>query len=124
VDERFATGADAVYAIGDAIRGPMLAHKAQEERTACVEAFAGGGACINHEAIPGVVYTSPEIASVGRTEDELQEAGIEYRKKTFPFLANGHARVLDERKAASRCSWTRRAIACSESTSSGPMPGT
>lgn len=95
VDERFATGADAVYAIGDVIRGPMLAHKAQEEGIACVEALAGGGARINYEAIPSVVYTAPEIASVGRTEDELQEAGIEYRKGTFPFLANGRARVLD-----------------------------
>ena len=94
VDERFATGADAVYAIGDVIRGPMLAHKAQEEGIACVEALQAGGGRVNYEAIPGVVYTAPEIASVGRTEDELQEAGIEYRKGTFPFLANGRARAL------------------------------
>jgi dihydrolipoamide dehydrogenase len=94
VNERFATGADTVYAIGDVIRGPMLAHKAQEEGIACVEALQGGGARVNYEAIPGVVYTAPEIASVGRTEDELQEGGIEYRKGTFPFLANGRARAL------------------------------
>jgi dihydrolipoamide dehydrogenase len=94
VNERFATGADAVYAIGDVIRGPMLAHKAQEEGIACVEALEGGGGRVNYEAIPGVVYTAPEIASVGRTEDELQESGIEYRKGTFPFLANGRARAL------------------------------
>jgi dihydrolipoamide dehydrogenase len=94
VDERFATSADAVYAIGDVIRGPMLAHKAQEEGIACAEALAGGGGRVNYEAIPGVVYTAPEIASVGRTEDELQESGIEYRKGTFPFLANGRARAL------------------------------
>ena len=94
VNERFATAADAVYAIGDVIRGPMLAHKAQEEGIACVEALAGGGARVNYEVIPGVVYTAPEIASVGRTEDELREAGIEYRKGSFPFVANGRARAL------------------------------
>jgi dihydrolipoamide dehydrogenase len=94
VDERFATSADAIYAIGDVIRGPMLAHKAQEEGIACAEALAGGGARVNYEAIPGVVYTAPEIASVGRTEEELQESAIEYRKGTFPFLANGRARAL------------------------------
>ena len=94
VNERFATGADAVYAIGDVVRGPMLAHKAQEEGIACVETLAGRAGRVNYEAIPGVVYTAPEIASVGRTEDELQESGIEYRKGTFPFLANGRARAL------------------------------
>src|SRR2546426_2285681 len=88
VNERFATGADAVYAVGDVIRGPMLAHKAQEEGIACVETFAGGAGRVNYQAIPSVVYTAPEIASVGRTEDELEEAGLEYRKGMFPFLAN------------------------------------
>jgi dihydrolipoamide dehydrogenase len=94
VNERFATRADAIYAIGDVIRGPMLAHKAQEEGIACVEALAGGAGRVNYEVIPSVVYTSPEIASVGRTEDDLQESDIKYRKGTFPFLANGRARVL------------------------------
>jgi dihydrolipoamide dehydrogenase len=94
VNERFATGADAVYAVGDVIRGPMLAHKAQEEGIACVETFAGGAGRVNYQAIPSVVYTAPEIASVGRTEDELEEAGLEYRKGMFPFLANGRARAL------------------------------
>ena len=94
VDERFATGAEAVYAVGDVIRGPMLAHKAQEEGIACVETLAGGAGRVNYAAIPGVVYTAPEIATVGRTEEELREAGIAYRKGTFPFLANGRARAL------------------------------
>ena len=94
VDERFATGADSVFAIGDVIRGPMLAHKAQEEGIACVETLAGGAAHVNYDAIPSVVYTAPEIASVGRSEDELQRAGVEYRKGMFPFAANGRARAL------------------------------
>jgi dihydrolipoamide dehydrogenase len=94
VNERFATVADAVYAVGDVIRGPMLAHKAQEEGIACVETFAGGAGRVNYAAIPSVVYTAPEIASVGRTEDDLREANIEYQKGTFPFLANGRARIL------------------------------
>ena len=94
VNEHFATVADAVYAVGDVIRGPMLAHKAQEEGIACVETFAGGIGRVNYDAIPSVVYTAPEIASVGRTEDDLRKADIEYRKGTFPFLANGRARIL------------------------------
>lgn len=94
VNEHFATVADAVYAVGDVIRGPMLAHKAQEEGIACVETFAGGIGRVNYDAIPSVVYTTPEIASVGRTEDDLRKADIEYRKGTFPFLANGRARIL------------------------------
>jgi len=94
VNERFATVAEGIYAIGDVIRGPMLAHKAEEEGIACVERLAGGYGHVNYDAIPGVVYTSPEIASVGKTEEELQEAGIEYRKGVFPFLANGRARAL------------------------------
>ncbi|HEX7216500.1 MAG TPA: dihydrolipoyl dehydrogenase [Methylomirabilota bacterium] len=94
VDERFATGADSVFAIGDVIRGPMLAHKAQEEGIACVETLAGGAGHVNYDAIPSVVYTAPEIASVGRNEDVLQRAGVEYRKGVFPFAANGRARAL------------------------------
>ena len=94
VDERFATAADSVFAIGDVIRGPMLAHKAQEEGIACVETLAGGAGHVNYDAIPSVVYTAPEIASVGRSEDELQHAGVEYRKGMFPFAANGRARAL------------------------------
>jgi dihydrolipoamide dehydrogenase len=94
VNERFATSAEGVYAVGDVIRGPMLAHKAHEEGIACVETLVGGAGHVNYAAIPSVVYTAPEIASVGRTEDDLREADIEYRKGTFPFVANGRARVL------------------------------
>jgi len=94
VDRRFATSAADVYAIGDVIRGPMLAHKAEEEGIACVEGIVTGHGHVNYDAIPGVVYTEPEIASVGRTEEELAEAGVPYRKGSFPFRANGRARAL------------------------------
>jgi len=94
VDERFATSAAGVYAIGDVIRGPMLAHKAEEEGVACVEWIATGYGHVNYDAIPNVVYTAPEIASVGKTEEELKQAGVEFRKGAFPFLANGRARAL------------------------------
>jgi dihydrolipoamide dehydrogenase len=94
VDERFATSAPGVYAIGDVIRGPMLAHKAEEEGVACVEWIATGYGHVNYDAIPNVVYTAPEIASVGKTEEELKQAGVEFRKGAFPFLANGRARAL------------------------------
>jgi dihydrolipoamide dehydrogenase len=94
VDEHFATLVDGVYAIGDVIRGPMLAHKAEDEGIACAEYIVTGYGHVNYDAIPGVVYTQPEIASVGRTEEQLKEAGIEYRKGVFPFRANGRARAL------------------------------
>src|SRR6185369_14639864 len=76
VDDHFVTNAKGVYAIGDVIRGPMLAHKAEEEGIACVEYLATGYGHVNYDAIPGIVYTHPEIASVGKTEDELKTAGI------------------------------------------------
>ncbi len=94
VDEAFQTSAAGVYAIGDVIRGPMLAHKAHEEGIACVERIATGYSHVNYDAIPGVVYTHPEIASVGRNEEQLQESGVPYRKGMFPFAANGRARAL------------------------------
>ncbi|MGH7230045.1 MAG: dihydrolipoyl dehydrogenase [Nitrospiraceae bacterium] len=96
VDDHFATSAVGVYAIGDVIRGPMLAHKASEEGIACIETLAAGYGRVNYEAIPSVVYTHPEIASVGRTEEELQEAQIDYTKGVFPFLASGRARALGQ----------------------------
>jgi dihydrolipoamide dehydrogenase len=96
VDDQFRTKATGVYAIGDVIAGPMLAHKAEEEGIACVEKIATGYGHVNYDAIPNVVYTSPEIASVGKTEEELQQAGVEYRKGTFPFSANGRARALGQ----------------------------
>jgi dihydrolipoamide dehydrogenase len=94
VDDGFRTNIEGVYAIGDVIRGPMLAHKAEEEGVACVEGIATGYGHVNYDAIPNVVYTAPEVASVGRTEEELKQAGVEYRKGVFPFLANGRARAL------------------------------
>lgn len=96
VDEHFATTARGVYAIGDVIPGPMLAHKAEEEGIACVERLITGYGHVNYDAIPSVVYTHPEIASVGKTEEQLQQAGIDYRKGSFLFRANGRARSLND----------------------------
>lgn len=94
VDEHFATTAEGIYAIGDVIGGAMLAHKAEEEGIACVERLVTGYGHVNYNAIPAVVYTHPEIGSVGKTEDELKAAGIEYRKGVFPLRANGRAMTL------------------------------
>ncbi|MEM8933866.1 MAG: dihydrolipoyl dehydrogenase, partial [Acidobacteriota bacterium] len=78
----------------DVIAGPMLAHKAEEEGVACVEGMVQGYAHVHYDAIPNVVYTHPEIASVGKTEEELKEAGVDYRVGKFPFMANGRAKAL------------------------------
>lgn len=94
VDEHFATNVTGVFAIGDLIRGPMLAHKAEEEGIACVERLVTGYGHVRYDAIPSVVYTQPEFASVGKTEEELTAEGVPYRKGAFPFLANGRARAL------------------------------
>jgi dihydrolipoamide dehydrogenase len=94
VDEKYATSVAGIYAIGDVIPGVMLAHKAEEEGMACVEGLAGKYGHVNYNAIPNVVYTHPEIASVGKTEEELKSDGTAYRKGTFPFMANGRARAL------------------------------
>lgn len=94
VDEHFATKVPGIYAIGDVIAGPMLAHKAEEEGVACVEQIVTGVSHVNYDAIAAVVYTQPEIAAVGRTEEQLKEAGIEYRRGVFPFRGNGRARTL------------------------------
>ncbi len=94
VDPHFRSYVEGIYAIGDVIRGPMLAHKASEEGVACVEHIATGFGHVNYDAIPGVVYTNPEIASVGASEDELREQKTPYRKGVFPFIANGRARAL------------------------------
>jgi len=96
VDEGFATGAPGVYAIGDAIRGPMLAHKAQEEGVACVERIVTGYGHVNYDAIPAVCYTEPEIAAVGRTEEQLKAEGRAYRVGVFHFRGNGRARALGQ----------------------------
>jgi dihydrolipoamide dehydrogenase len=94
VDERYRTRAAGIYAIGDVIEGPMLAHKASEEGVACVEWIVNGWGHVNYGAIPGVVYTHPEIATVGKTEEELEQDGVSYKKGVFPFSANGRARAL------------------------------
>src|SRR5213075_2078046 len=93
VNDHFATSAEGIYAIGDAIAGPMLAHKAEEEGIACVEHIVTGYGHVSYDAIPNVVHTYPEIASVGKTEEELREAGIAYNVGKFPFTANGRAKV-------------------------------
>ena len=94
VDERFATSAEGVYAIGDLIHGPMLAHKAEEDGVALAEMFATGHGHVDYGLVPSVVYTDPEIASVGRTEEELAAQGVPMRKGVFPFSANGRARAM------------------------------
>lgn len=94
VDDHFRTAAAGILSIGDCIRGPMLAHKAQEEGVAAVEALVTGYGHVNYDAIPSVVYTEPEVASVGQTEEALKEQGVEYRKGVFPYMANGRAIVL------------------------------
>ncbi len=96
VDESFQTTVENVYAIGDVIGGAMLAHKAEDEGVACVETIAGGYGRVHYQAIPSIVYTHPEIAAVGRTEEALQQAGIDYLSGKFPFRANGRARALAE----------------------------
>ncbi len=93
VDADFATNLPGIYAIGDAIRGPMLAHKAMEEGAALAERLAGQKPSIDYDAIPAVVYTWPEVASVGKTEEELKAAGITYRTGKFPFTATPRARA-------------------------------
>jgi dihydrolipoyl dehydrogenase len=93
VDDGFATNIPGIYAIGDVIRGPMLAHKAEEEGIALAERLAGQKSRVDYDAIPAVVYTWPEVASVGKNEEELEAAGIAYRTGKFPFTANPRART-------------------------------
>jgi dihydrolipoamide dehydrogenase len=96
VNDAYATSVDGIYAIGDVIGGAMLAHKAEEEGMACVERIATGFGHVNYDAIPGVVYTQPEIASVGKSEEELKEKGVPYRKGVFFFKANARAHCLGQ----------------------------
>lgn len=93
-DGHFATNVPGIYAIGDVIAGPMLAHKAEDEGVALAERLAGQAGHVNYDVIPGVIYTAPEVASVGKTEEELKAAGIEYKVGKFPFMANGRARAM------------------------------
>ena len=93
VDAHFATSVPGIYAIGDVIAGPMLAHKAEDEGVAAAEIIAGHAGHVNYDVIPSVIYTYPEVASVGKTEEELKEAGVAYNAGKFPFTANGRAKV-------------------------------
>ncbi|KQZ29561.1 dihydrolipoamide dehydrogenase [Mesorhizobium sp. Root552] len=93
-DGHLRTNVAGIYAIGDVVAGPMLAHKAEDEGVAVAEIIAGQAGHVNYDVIPGVVYTSPEVASVGKTEEELKKAGIEYKSGKFPFTANGRARAM------------------------------
>jgi dihydrolipoamide dehydrogenase len=93
VDDKFAASVPGIYAIGDVIKGPMLAHKAEDEGIAVAEILAGQAGHVNYDVIPSVIYTAPEVASVGRTEEELKAAGVDYKVGKFPFTANGRAKV-------------------------------
>jgi dihydrolipoamide dehydrogenase len=94
IDDHFRTSVPGIYAVGDVVRGPMLAHKAEDEGVAVAEIIAGQHGHVNYDVIPGVVYTMPEIAAVGKTEEELKAAGVAYKAGKFPFTANGRARAM------------------------------
>ena len=96
VNKKFETSIKNIYAIGDVIDGPMLAHKAEEEGIAVAEIIAGQAGHVNYDVIPGVIYTSPEVATVGKTEEQLKELNINYKIGKFLFLANSRAKVNNE----------------------------
>ena len=96
VDKKFRTSINNIFAIGDVIKGPMLAHKAEEEGIAVAEILAGQSGHVNYDVIPGVIYTSPEVAAVGKTEEELKKLNINYKIGKFPFMANSRAKVNNE----------------------------
>ncbi|XP_020599695.1 dihydrolipoyl dehydrogenase 1, mitochondrial-like, partial [Phalaenopsis equestris] len=96
VDHKFTTSVPGIYAIGDAIPGPMLAHKAEEDGVACVEFIAGKEGHVDYDLVPGVVYTHPEVAYVGKTEEQVKAAGADYRVGKFPFMANSRAKAIDD----------------------------
>jgi dihydrolipoamide dehydrogenase len=96
IDNHFQTSVPGIYAIGDVVGGQMLAHKAEEEGVALAEMLAGQHGHVNYDAIPGVVYTWPEVASVGKTEEQLKQEGVAYKAGKFPFTANGRARAMNE----------------------------
>src|ERR1700686_991178 len=100
IANHFRTNVEGIYAIGDVIAGPMLAHKASDEGIACVEKIAGKAGHINYEAIAGIIYTNPELAGVGLTEDQAKEQGIEVRIGKFPFRANGRALANEDAEGA------------------------
>ena len=110
VDEDFQTSVEGIYAIGDVIPGPMLAHKAEEDGVAAVETMAGQSGHVDYNLVPGIVYTWPEVASVGKTEEQLKEAGVKFRKGTFPFSANSRARANSDSEGWSKSLPMRRPI--------------
>jgi len=95
IDDHFRTSTDGIYALGDVVRGPMLAHKAEDEGVAVAEIIAGKPGHVNYDVIPSVIYTDPEVAWVGETEQELKDGGVPYVVGSFPFLANGRAKALE-----------------------------
>jgi dihydrolipoamide dehydrogenase len=100
IDEHYATNVPGIYAIGDVVAGPMLAHKAEDEGVACVELLAGKAGHVNYDAIPSVVYTFPELGSVGITEEQAKAQGIDVRIGRFPFIANARAKTMGETEGA------------------------
>src|SRR5882757_1520347 len=94
IDGHYKTNVAGIYAIGDVVKGPMLAHKAEDEGVALAEIIAGKAGHVNYDAIPGIIYTAPEVATIGKTEEELKAAGIAYKTGKFPFTANGRARAI------------------------------
>ncbi len=93
-NNKWQTSVEGIYAIGDAIAGPMLAHKAEDEGMAVAEVIAGKHGHVNYDVIPGVIYTTPEVANVGKTEEELKDAGIGYKVGKFSFMGNGRAKAI------------------------------
>ena len=122
IDGHFATNVPGVYAIGDVVRGPMLAHKAEDEGVALAEILAGQAGHVNYDVIPGVVYTSPEVAVVGKSEDDLKAAGIAYNVGKFPFTANGRARAMRHTEGFVKILADAATTACSARTSSASAP--
>ena len=96
VDKNFKTDKKNIFAIGDVIQGPMLAHKAEEEGIAVAEIIAGQSGHVNYDLIPGVIYTSPEVATIGKTEEQLKELKINYKIGKFSFMANSRAKAIDD----------------------------
>jgi dihydrolipoamide dehydrogenase len=95
-NDHYKTGVDGIWVIGDVTSGPMLAHKAEDEAVACMELIAGKAGHVNYDIIPGVIYTKPEVATVGKTEEDLKAAGVAYKVGKFPFLANSRAKINHE----------------------------
>ncbi len=94
--DHFKTNVPGIWALGDCIVGPMLAHKAEDDGTACIELIAGKAGHVNYDTVPSVVYTYPEVASVGKTEEQLKQAGVKYKTGKFPFMANSRAKTNHE----------------------------